>query len=164
MRYCCQPCVQIGVVCDPSKQYIATLYMTTLHFQPTRDTTNIYSYIRAFSGYISLPLHPIILFCSMRLFVFFDCGFQWSNAPRYTAAPCAITLHTRIHTARTVACTSCRHSLVGTVLGFCVISHCTFSVKALFPDFFTLNPVLHCFIGHKYTKRYQGEPWSIAPH
>ena len=43
-----------------------------------------------------------------------------------------ITQQVRLQTTRTAAVTNRRHSLVGSVLGFCVISHCSFSAKALF--------------------------------
>ncbi len=84
--------------------------------------------------------------------VFYDFGTQWSHGLQYAVAPCGIflyfypmehwvekgrgmlyiTQHARMHTSRTSTFTKRRHSLVGSVLAFCVISHCAFSLKALF--------------------------------
>ena len=44
----------------------------------------------------------------------------------------SITQHARIHTTR-IAFTNRRHSLVGSVLGFCVTSQCALSIKVQIP-------------------------------
>ncbi len=102
-------------------------------------------------------LYLFILF----YYFFFEGGTQWSNRPRYavrstirctetpysipwrrtlyfgpvgqwTETSGGITQHARIHATRRAVVTSRKPSLVISVLGFCVISHFTFSVKALF--------------------------------